>query len=722
MNNPNSNSRISRRSFLGRAAGFTFILATGVVVPNIGDKNNDQKKGKELSIWVHLAPDGRVRIYNPSAEMGQGSMTACAVLIAEEMNVDWKDVIIESSPVDPENYGLQWGGQLGGPMMTVGSRTVRGYFNALREAGARANYVLRYSASRIWGVPTGRVSTEMSKAIHSDSGKTITFGELSGKIALPTNLDNIKVPLKDNEDFTLIGKDIPRYDIPGKVTGEAQYAMDIFLPEMLYGVMQRAPVNKGRPVLNNKEEVLKGHGVVDVLVMDYGVGVVADSTETALKAKARLDISWSDAESSDYDSILAYQEYERLAKSDQKGRSISSKGNVLRAFETATEAMVCEYKNDFAYHAQMEPLNAVISVSPDGKRAEAWVGSQSPDNARRTIANVLGIDFYDVNYHVCYLGGGFGRRSMSDYVEEATILANHIRKPLKFIWTREDDVGYGAFRPISLQRMEAAIGGNGNIMGWKHIIAGTGGGLLASGAEISYYDIPTQLIEVRSIDHGVRTKHWRSVGHGPNKFAIESFLDEIAYAQKEDPYLLRRKLMHKSPRELAVLDKVAEMADWGNNSSNGRAKGIAFAERSGALTAAVGEISLDSSTGRIKVHRFWVVMDAGLVVQPNNAIAQLEGGINFGLSNVLHESITFKSGQVQQSNFHDYRLLRISEAPESIECFIMPSAEEPAGVGEASTPIVGGAIANAFLKLTGKPLRHMPFTAEKVKEVLDQSM
>lgn len=707
--------KISRRSFLASAGGFTFVITAGAIIPR------DKKKSLngEVSIWVNIAPSGQIKIFNPSSEMGQGSMTALAVLIAEEMDVDWKDVIIEPSPVEPDQFGLQWGGKLGGPMMTVGSRTVKGYYNALREAGAQARYVLRYSAAEKWKVPMEEIETRPSLLVHKSSNQTMTYGAISSYILKPAQIPKgSNLPLKNPQDFQLIGKKIERFDIPEKTNGTALYASDVYLPGMVYGVIQRSPVHGGQPALQNQAEIEKMPGVLGVKQLEYGVGIIAETTEAAFKAKSKLNIKWSRSKASGYDSRKAYEEYTELANSKQSGNTLNQSGNIESALSSAHQVFQAAYKNDYAYHAQMEPLNAVVSVSADGQRAEAWVGSQAPDRARQAIAQTLNIPFANVDLHPCYLGGGFGRRSMTDYVEEAADLANHIRKPLKLIWTREDDVQYGAFRPICIQKMEAAVDSEGMIQGWRHIIAGTGDGLLGSGARISYYDIPHQQIEVRNIDHGIRTKHWRSVGHGPNKFAIEAFLDEIAAETRQDPYQLRRKLMHKSPRELAVIDQVANMSKWEEPTVSGRAKGIAFAERSGALTAAVAEISVDEQTGKIKVHHFWAAMDAGIVVQPDNAIAQLEGGINFGLSSVLHESITIKDGRVEQSNFHNYPLLRIADAPESIECYIMPSQEAPQGIGEASTPIVGGAIANAFFALTGKSLRHMPFTPDKVKAAL----
>ncbi|MCB0589368.1 MAG: xanthine dehydrogenase family protein molybdopterin-binding subunit [Phaeodactylibacter sp.] len=719
-----SRPTFSRRQFLTVAGGITFVVVAGVSIPKIFAKKSQEEPGddKQITAWVRLEKDGRITIFSPVAEMGQGSMTALAVILAEEMDADWADVQIEHSPIEPSTYGLQWGGQLGGPMITVGSRTVRGYYHALRHAGAQARYVLLHNAAEKWGVPLTELETGPSMVIHKAGGRQMSYGEVAAFAKAPAELPEIsEIEWKRPEDFRLIGKIVPRFDIPGKVDGSTLFSIDIEVPGMVYGAISRSPVNGSKPELLNEEDVRETEGLIDIAYLDHGIGVIAVSYEQALKAKKKLQIRWSEgAKAEGYDSIKAYSLYHKTAiDKGAKGEVVESSGDIGPAFRSANKTYDIEYKTDFAYHAQMEPLNAVVSVAADGKSAEAWVGSQAPDTARRTIAETLNIDFSLVTLHPCYLGGGFGRRSMADYVEEATVLSNQIRRPVKLIWTREDDVQYGAFRPICLQRMQAAADEKGNLTGWGHCITGTGGGLLDSGARINYYTIPNQRIEVRNIDHGVRTKHWRSVAHGPNKYAIEAFLDEVAFDQGVDPYEFRRQLMQDHPRELKVLDEAAAMASWGSPEKEGRARGIAFCERSGSFSAAVAEISLNRDSGQIRVHHVWVALDAGVVVQPDNAIAQMEGGIVMGISNVLHESITFRNGKVQQSNFHDYPILRMADAPESIDVRLIPSSEAPQGIGEASLPLVGGAIANAFLKLTGKPLRHMPFTAERVLEILE---
>ena len=519
----------------------------------------------------------------------------------------------------------------------------------------------------------------------------------------------------------MIGKIIQRIDIPAKVDGSATYAMDIQVPGMVYGVITRSPVHGSKPELINEKEIRSMEGVIEIVMLKHGVGVITTSIEQAFKAKGKLQIKWSKgAKAENHNSEEIYAEYEKVAAdSSYKGEYIVNKGDTEKSLNNAAKTYEIDYKNDYICHVQMEPLNAIVSLAADQASVEVWVGTQAPGFNRSAIAKVLGIDESKVTIHRQYLGGGFGRRSNPDWILETIELAKVAKKPVKLIWSREDDIQYGMFRPISLQRMQASIDNSGKITAWKHTIVGTGGGLLSSGAETHYYSFPNQKIELLNVDAGIRTKHWRAVGHGPNKFAIEAFIDEIAADQGIDPLDIRMELMKDYPRAQKVLKTAVEMSNWKNPSPKGRAKGLAFAERSNSLGACVCEISVDRNTGRIKVHHIWSALDAGIVVQPDNVIAQMEGGFLMGLSSVLKESITIKNGVVQESNFHDYPILRMNEIPESIEVKIIPSMEKPTGVGESSVPLIGGAIANAFARLTGKQIRHLPFTGDKVLKILN---
>ncbi len=721
-----SKSTLTRRKFVQIAGGVTFLVTSGIVVPKVlGRKKSEandftEYENRGITLWVHLREDGQITIYNPAAEMGQGSMTALPAILAEELDADWSKVHIEHSPIEPAIYGAGWGGGRGGRMITVGSRTVRSYFDYMRQAGAQARYILLASVAKKYEVPIKALKTQAGYVIFRN--KEIPYGDIAGYI--DTDIEIPEIPdenLKNPADFKLIGSVVPRFDIPSKTDGSAKFAIDIRLPGMLYGVISRSPVNGASPKLFHESDIRRISGIIEVVILDHGVGIIAETLETALSAKEKMFIQWSEDNTADtFNSDEVWNVYDKVASDrSYKSEIMTDKGDVENLRTTGTRTYTFDYKNDFVHHAHMEPLNAVASVSGDGSQAEVWAGTQAPDSARNTVARILGIENDNVTFHPQYLGGGFGRRSASDYIAEAVHLSNAVRRPVKLVWTREDDIAYGMFRPASLQRMQASVTNNGEIISWWHIIVGTGDRLLGSGANTDFYSFANQRVEIRGIDHGIRTKHWRAVGHGPNKFAIESFVDEIAVDLNIDPLTFRLGLMKNHPRARRVIQAVAEMSDWNTPPAAGVGRGIAFAERSGSLGACVCEISLDEKNGKLNVHNIWASLDCGVVVQPDNVIAQMEGGILMGLSTVLSESITFKNGRVQESNFHDYQILRIADCPERMEIKLVASNEHPTGVGESGVPIIGGAVANAFAALTGKRIRHMPFTPEKVLAVLN---
>ncbi|PIB39346.1 xanthine dehydrogenase family protein molybdopterin-binding subunit [Maribacter sp. 4G9] len=716
---------VGRRQFLKSSGGAALFIGVSGLLPNLisctdAKGMQGQLAKHDVTAWVRITEDGQITIYNPAAEMGQGSMTALPVIFAEEMDADWSNVNVEFSPQESDIYGSP-GWQPGTKLMfTVGSRTTNSYYTVMRKAGAQARYVLLHSAATHWKVPIEELTTDSSTIIHEKNGKKISYGDLVPYLTMPETLPDFNDGgLKDPKDFKLIGSQIPRTEIPQKVDGSAQFAIDLRLPDMVYGVLERGALHVAKPTLNNESDILAMDGVLKVVPFDYGIGVVANTLEAALAAKKGLDISWSDAQASGFNSQKIYDVYAQMASAPEKGNTVNEVGDVGQAFRTAAKTYEADFRNDYVYHAQMEPLNAVVQVAADGQSAEVWVGSQQGPDTKLGIPDLLGIPHEAVNVHLQYLGGGFGRRSMNDFVLECGRLAKEMApRPVKLLWTREDDVRYGAYRPLTLQRLKVSTDAQGNLSSFSHCVVGDGGNLVASGARNDHYAIPNQWVEWREASHGVRLKHWRSVGHGPNKFAIEAMLDEVAHDQNIDPVAFRRTLMADSPRALATLEKVAEISAWEAPSPEGRAKGVAFVEH-GSLGTGVCEISVDRNTGKINVHHFWIALDAGVVVQPDNVKAQMEGGIIMGISSVLKEQITLVDGQVQQSNYNSYPLLRMQEVPDSIETVIIPSAEHPEGVGETATPMVAGAIANAFLKLTGKRLRHLPFTPDRVLEVLN---
>ena len=718
--------QISRRKFIKSSAGVALLIGSTGLLPQI-ISCSDEKKLKEvfekheISAWVKIDGEGGITIYNPASEMGQGSMTSLPMIFAEEMDADWDKVDVIFSPQEAEIYGSYGWTSQRRVMLSAGSRITSGYYEQLRKAGSEARIIMMHSAGQKWGLPFEELTTEPSHVVHGPSGKRISYGELVSFLSIPDRLSELaELQMKSRKDFRLIGTDIPRYEIPDKVNGTAAFSIDLRLPDMLYGAYQRGRIHGAKPILKNKAEVEAIDGVVSVVLIDYAAGVIAESLEGALKARDALEIEWDTAHLQLFDSGKAYQTYERTADSDNKGQVVVEKGNVEQAFQRASKTYTADFKNDYVYHAQMEPVNSIVRIATDESEAEVWVGTQQGFDAKLGVPDLLGIEPEKVKIHMQYLGGGFGRRSLSGFVHECVHMARMVKpRPVKLIWTREDDLTYGAYRPMSLQRIKAAVDDSGRLTAFSHLIVGDGDNLIAGGARNEFYDIENQYAEMRIVPDHVRLKHWRSVAHGPNKFAIELMIDQVAHDQGIDPVDMRRGLMKKSPRALATLEKAAEMSKWKEPVEAGRARGVAFLERSGTLSSGVCEISVNRETGRIRVHHFWTAHDAGVVVHPDNVRAQIEGGIIMGMSSVLKERIDVVDGEVQQSNYDDYQILRMEEIPESIVTELIPSEEPPMGVGESSTPLVACAIANAFLSLTGKVLNHLPFTPEKVREVLN---
>lgn len=726
MKTEQQKNKINRRDFLRTSSGVALFIGASGILPQFSACSNDGSLlepplvSESINAWVKIAFDGTITIFNPAAEMGQGSMTSLPVIFAEEFDADWSMVKVEFSPQESDIYGSEGWGPNRRIMLSAGSRVTKGYYALLRRAAAQARYIMMHNAARRWDLSIKELSTSPSVVKHAASERSISYAEIARDLKMPDEIPDFSVDqLKSPRDFRLIGIDQPRTDIPSKVNGTALFSMDIFLPDMLYGVIERGRVHDASPVLNNEADIGAMAGVVKIVRLDHGIGIIASTLEAALAARKALDIEWGPSDMSGFNSDQSFKTYERIADSKKEGRVVSEIGNPLSDLRRASRIYEADYRNDYVYHAQMEPLNSVVKVSDDGLHAEAWVGSQQGFDSKLGIPEALGIEPQNVQIHLQYLGGGFGRRSMTDFVTESALLAREVApRPVKLIWTREDDLTYGAYRPMSLQRLRAGVNQKGEMTSLSHVLVGDGDNLIASGIKNEFYDIPHQRAELRKTAHGVRLKHWRAVGHGPNKFAIESMIDQVARGEKLDPVALRRRLMHQSPRALATLEEVVKMSNWNGPVPEGRARGFAFLERSGTLSSGVCEISLDRQTGKIKVHHFWSAHDAGMVIQPDNVRAQIEGGIIMGMSSVLKERLSIVEGKVVQSNFHDYNLLRMEDIPESIETHVLPSGASPEGVGESGTPLVACAVANAFLALTGKPLRHLPFTPDRVREVL----
>lgn len=713
---------VSRRNFLKGAGGLTFAVALGTGGAQLLSPARARAAARQgqISSWVSIAPDNTITILTPGAEMGQGSMTSVPLILAEELDADWNKVRLENAPADPKVYGYMSRGRHS--MAIVGSRAVQMYYKPMRMAGAQVRKVLIEAAAKKWDVPASQLKTEPSVVI-GPGGKRLTYGEIAAFAEMPDKMPAVKPgELKKPANFRLIGKHIERRDIPPKVDGSAMFSMDVQLPGLVYASTVHGPVQGARPLSWNEDKLKTLKGFIGAVKLKDGVAVIADNFEHVMSARTELQVKWSKGKAAGYDSEpMLMTDYPKMSADPKtKAKTIDSKGDADKAIAEAGKVYKAGFRCDYGYHAQMEPLNAVARFNDSGDGVEVWEGTQAPGRSRQGIAKALGLKTSQVTHHQMYMGGGFGRRSRTDYTVEAALISKAIKKPVKMIWTREEDLNYGMFRPQTFQHIEVALDKSGRLAGWKHSVIGDGRRLLSGGMKIGkYYDVPNrQSIEQNAGKHGIRTKHWRAVAHVFNVYAIEAMIDEVAARQGMDPLEFRLKNVPLTAKARRVLEKVAKMSDWSKKRPAGRALGLSMTERAGSLGAQVVEISLDRASGKIRVHKVWTAADGGVIVQPEAARRNIESGIHYGLSSVLLERATIKGGSVQQSNFNDYVVLRMADSPEEVHVEFLNRPTRPTGLGELGNPGMGSAVASAFHALTGKRLYHMPFTPDRVLEAL----
>ena len=738
MNKPINVSEIdgrqmNRRQVMIGAVGMSFAFVAGRADAAV---LASETTGKSLSPWISIANDGTITIMSAATEMGQGSWTSLPLIVAEELDADWDKVRIVTAPPLDHIYGNPG---FGGMMYTAGSNAVRSYYMPLRIAGAQVRRVLLDNAARKWGVPVEELTTKPNAVVHAKSGRKLGYGEIAAFAEVPAKAPEIKPEqLKKPADFRLIGKDVMRVELPLKVNGSATYGIDVQVPGMMYGTVLRAPVEGSVPDKIDDAKAKAVPGVTAVIRLPHGVGVVAQTAWAAFAARQALidTVTWSRTGLAwGFDSDKAVDTFAADAHNlARPSRDWSSQGNARAAFQNAASVIDAEYRCDYAYHAQMEPLNAVASVAPDGGSVEIWAGTQSQTTATEAPAKLLGISRDKVKLHDLLMGGGFGRRGNRDvdFIIDAVMLSKEIKRPVKVMWTREDDVHNGRFRPLSGHYLRAAIDNAGKLTAWHHRLAGDRvgqftdpvrfqaasgrDGMLMAGTDIQGYDVPNQLVEQLYRETGVRTNPLRGIGVTANKFATEAFMDEVARKRGVDPLAFRLALLKGTPRAHKAVERVAQMADWGRK-REGRALGLAYIDYSGSQVAGIAEVSLNRATGQIKVHNFWCTIDCGVAIQPDNVVAQTEGSIVYGLGMTLTETITIRDGVVAESNFYDYRLPRMNEVPEMhIELIHTPNS--PTGAGQMATPLVAPAVSNAIAELTGVRLRHSPFTPERVKKAI----
>jgi isoquinoline 1-oxidoreductase subunit beta len=733
---PSARTRLSRRQVMVGAAGLTFAVALGANRRAAAAALVGERAGKALSPWVSIAADGTITIMSPATEMGQGSMTSLPLIIAEELDADWSKVRVVPAPPIDAIYGNPG---FGGMMYTAGSNAVTSYYQPLRVFGAQVRRVLLDNAGKKLGVPVAELTTEPSAVVHATSGRKLGYGEIATFAEVPGKAPEIKPEdLKKPSQFRLIGKDVLRVELPGKVNGSARYSIDVQVPNMLYGAVLRAPVEGSVPdkIDDAKAKVIAGP--VRIVRLPYGVGVLADTPWAVFEARRALasSVTWSRTGTAwGFDSDKGMERFAADAKNPARGATEWSKvGDARGELPKAAGTMEAEYRCDYAYHAQMEPLNAIASVSPSGDAVEIWAGTQSQSIACEAPAKILGIPRDKVKLHDMLMGGGFGRRGNRDvdFIIDAVLLSKEAGRPVKVMWTREDDVHNGRFRPISAHYVKAGFDPSGKLTAWHHRIAvdrvgpymdpvryQMSGGkdfIAMLGADLKGYDVPHQLVEQLYRDTGVRTNPLRGISFTANRFATETFMDEIALKRGVDPVKFRLELLKNTPRAVKVVERVAEMANWGKK-REGRGLGFAFLDYSGSQVAGIAEVSVDRGSGQVKVHEFWCTIDCGVAVQPDNVVAQTESSIVYGLGMSLIERISIKDGVVQESNFYDYRVPRMNEVP-VMHIEVIPTDNHPTGVGQMATPLIAPAISSAVMQLTGVRLRHTPFTPERVKAAL----
>jgi isoquinoline 1-oxidoreductase beta subunit len=730
---------MNRRGFLATSGGLTFSVAIGV---GLGARSQPAQGQSALkpNVWVTIGVDDSVVVMTPTGEMGQGTTTALPMILAEELDADWSKVRIEYAPPNPRVYGNTHP-LLNGGQASLASIAIPGYFNPLRIAGAQARRVLINAAAARLGVDASTLSTDSGVVIHAASGRRLRYGEIAAFATVPAELPAITVAdLKKPEQYKLIGRaDLGRKDVLEKVTGQAKFGIDAMVPGMVYATVLESPMDGARPDFVNTAEAMAVPGVIQVMAMPFGVAVLAstaEATRTArnvLKAKVTWNTSETRLNAVRFDSDAAKEEYARHAKSpDAKPVTAYKKGEADQALASAARVMEATYWSEHTSHAQMEPMNCVARVAPDGQSAELWVGTQAPVLAVGAAAGVLKTTPDKIRLNQMLLGGGFGRRITPDIIAQTVAIANASKRTVKLILTREDDMAASRPRPMTHHVLRAGLDAQGKLVGWKHRIvsenvdavaapprfAATGGKdyIGWQGSDLPYYGIDHWTSEgVREL-RGMRVHAFRGIGAGHNKFAIECFLDEVAQARKMDPLAMRLELTAGSPRARAVIQAVADMSDW-TRKRQGRALGLAFADYHGTVAAGVAEVSLDAQSGKITVHQYWTAADPGLVIQPESVLGQLEGGAVYGLSVALLEELTIKAGAVQQTNYNDYPVLRMADMPE-IHTRIVRSDAAPTGMGEAGVGPVAPAIANAVAQLTGKRLRALPMTPARVKSAL----
>ncbi|MBF0528091.1 MAG: xanthine dehydrogenase family protein molybdopterin-binding subunit [Deltaproteobacteria bacterium] len=726
---------IDRRSFLkgSLAVGLTIAISItpgGFQLLNASDNKKQAPAGFKPSAWYEIGPDNTIRVWIPSSEMGQGALTTLPMIIADELEADWDQMRILQAPAADvfKNPVFQM-------QMTVGSASVRGWYEPLRTAGAVGRAMLVKAAAGTWNVPEEECQAAKGAVRHLKTQRSLTYGQLCLKAA--TFEVPKEAPLKKESEFRYMGKFMPRVDIPDKVKGTAIFGFDVSVSDMAYAALVRPPAYGAKPMAYDEAAAMNIKGVYKIVPTPNGLAVCAESIETAWKGRQALKVKWGPGSHPDLSTESLEKNFH--GQLDQQGQVAISRGDAALALRDAAKKVEATYYVPCVAHATMEPMNCTAHIRPDG--CDLWVPTQAQTLAQMTAAKLTGLPLEKVNVHTTLLGCGLGRRARLDFVIEAVLASKAMGRPVKVLWTREEDMQYDAFRAATCQRIQAGLDGQGRLTAWSHkvvclsILKHMNPDALKNGIDyysllglVDYpgstginnfiqYQISNFYVEQILSDLPVPAAPWRSVQNAPNAFIIECFLDELAQAAGRDPLEFRLQLLSNNQRSRRVLETVAEKSGWGRPLAKGWGRGIAHHACFGSYVAQVAEVSVNPGDGRIRVHRVVVAVDCGPVVNPDALIAQIEGAVVMGLSTTLKEEIQFANGGVKSANFDDYPLLKMSEVPE-IEVHVIQSNDRIGGMGEPGITPVAPAVANAVFQATGARIRRLPLTPERVSAAL----
>jgi len=716
---------ITRRTFLKGSLAVAG-LTIGVSVTPFDHRllNASEIDSFSPNAFFKITPDNKIAIFVANSEMGQGVLTALSMIIADELEADWKQVQVHQAPARDEYKNPLLGAQIVG-----GSTSVRGFYEPLRKAGAAGRAMLINAAASTWKAPEDECKAFMGRVKHEKSGRTLTYGQLcleAAKLQVPQ-----EPPLKNEKEFRYIGKPMPRVDVPEKVSGKAVYGLDVTIKDLHYAVIARPPAYGAKPLSYDEKGAGQIKGVQKVFPVPMGIAVCAKSTSAALKGRDALKVKWDKGVLPDMDSD--YIEKSLMEDLNKPAKSVVNTGDVRKAISEANKKIEATYYVPYVAHATMEPMNCTAYVGND--RCEVWAPTQAQTDAQAAASKLSGLPKEKVNIHTTFMGCGLGRRLAPDFVSEAVTISKAVGKPVKLMWTREEDIKYDVFRAPGSHRIEAGLDAQGQLIGWSHKLVSPSIGGVKDGIDFFclwgladaldspmwnnriQYEIPNLSIEFLISSLPPPVSFWRSVQNGPNAFVIESFIDELAHAAGKDPLEFRLQSLKNNMRARRVLETVAEKAGWGKAIPKGEGRGIAQHACFGTWTAQVAEISVNNKDGTIKVHRIVAAVDCGPVVNPDPLIAQIEGGIINSLSTALKEEVKFADGGVKSSNFDNYPIIRMSEVPE-IEVHIVKSTEKMGGIGEVGVPAAAPAVANAFFNATGVRIRRIPLSPKTVMDAL----